>query len=326
MKGTYEIRIENRRMQYKFRIKRNITVIRGDSATGKTTLVDMLQEYNDNGPESGIILQCDRDCIVLSGRFWKQDLAQISNSIVFIDEGNRFVVSEEFARLIQGTDNYYVLITRERIENIPYSVKEIYGIRTSGKFGTLQKAYHEMYRIYPDTAILPERQPDQVITEDSNSGYQFFQSICENININCVSANGKSNIFSYLARHHSESMLVIADGAAFGPEIGKIAELLKYHKNIYVYLPESFEWMLLSSGIFEQKRLKEILANPADFIECHDYFSWEQYFTSLLITYSQHTIWAYAKKRLNPLYLHEGNRNRILAVSPFISHWLKGDD
>lgn len=44
MRGTYEIRVENRRMQYKFTVRRNITVIRGDSATGKTTLVLSVSE------------------------------------------------------------------------------------------------------------------------------------------------------------------------------------------------------------------------------------------------------------------------------------------
>lgn len=33
--------------------------------------------------------------------------------IVFIDEGNHFVMSDEFAATIQNTDNYYVIVTRE---------------------------------------------------------------------------------------------------------------------------------------------------------------------------------------------------------------------
>lgn len=326
MQGTYEIRVENRRMQYKFTVQRNITVIRGDSATGKTTLVDMIREYYDNGSESGINLQCQKDCIVLSGRNWKEELAKISNCIVFIDEGNRFVVSEEFARMIRKTDNYYVIVTRERMENIPYSVEEIYGIRTSGKFGTLQQSYHELYRIYPNEAIRSLEKPDTVITEDSNSGFQFFQDFCKSTGIQCISAKGKSNIFSYLLSHSTDTILVIADGAAFGPEIGRIAELWKYDKNIYLYLPESFEWMVLASGILGQKELHVFLNNPANHIECERFFSWEQYFTDLLMSHTKGTIWAYMKRKLNPIYLHEGNRRRILSVSEPLLHWLQGDE
>jgi len=54
---------------------------------------------------------------------------------LFIDEGNRFVHSKEFAKAIQKTDNYYVIVTREGVESLPHSVEEIYGRRESGKDG-----------------------------------------------------------------------------------------------------------------------------------------------------------------------------------------------
>lgn len=44
MRGKYRIIIENRKMKYDFEIKRNLTIIKGDSATGKTTLVDMVRQ------------------------------------------------------------------------------------------------------------------------------------------------------------------------------------------------------------------------------------------------------------------------------------------
>lgn len=45
MKGKYRIIVTAKRLRYDFEIRRNLTIIRGDSATGKTTLVDMIQEY-----------------------------------------------------------------------------------------------------------------------------------------------------------------------------------------------------------------------------------------------------------------------------------------
>ena len=65
MKGTYNIVVQSRRMQYKFTIRRNITVISGDSATGKTTLIELIQEYNNNGQDSGVSISCERECIVM---------------------------------------------------------------------------------------------------------------------------------------------------------------------------------------------------------------------------------------------------------------------
>lgn len=42
MKGKYSVFVQNNRLRYEFTISRNITIIRGDSATGKTTLLDLL--------------------------------------------------------------------------------------------------------------------------------------------------------------------------------------------------------------------------------------------------------------------------------------------
>lgn len=49
MRGSHRIIVQNKRLRYDFEVKRNITVIRGDSATGKTALVDMIREYSENG-------------------------------------------------------------------------------------------------------------------------------------------------------------------------------------------------------------------------------------------------------------------------------------
>ena len=54
MKGKYEVVVKSRRVQYKFSVIRNITILRGDSATGKTTLIDMIAAYQENGEASGV--------------------------------------------------------------------------------------------------------------------------------------------------------------------------------------------------------------------------------------------------------------------------------
>lgn len=115
-------------------------------------------------------------------------------SIVFIDEGNAFIFSDEFSEAIQKTDNYYVIVSREGLPNLPYSGTEIYGIRMSGRYGGLKQCYNEFYRIYRRS--LPEEKvtPDAVITEDSNAGYQFFNSVCKETGISCKAAGGKSKL------------------------------------------------------------------------------------------------------------------------------------
>ena len=58
MTGSFQITVSNETVKYEFVIRRNITIIRGDSATGKTTLVEMIREYYESGENSGIQLNC----------------------------------------------------------------------------------------------------------------------------------------------------------------------------------------------------------------------------------------------------------------------------
>lgn len=314
MKGRYRIVVQNKKIKYDFEIKRNITVIRGDSATGKTALVDMIREYYENGEDSGIELNCEKNCVVLEGKNWLAQLGLLENCIVFIDEGNRFVASKEFASAIQKTNNYYVIVTRERLAALPYSVNEIYGIRNSGKYGNLKQTYNEMYHIYNMNNMVNDVKPEIVITEDSNAGYQFFDDICKKNALLCESAGGKSNIFRQLAKNKEKSILVIADGAAFGPEMEKVMKLSNIQGNITLYLPESFEWIILNASIINDSEITQILSDPSEYIDGQEYFSWERYFTQLLIDKTNNTYLKYSKNLLNPSYLQEGIEKKILAV------------
>ncbi|MCR1842913.1 translation initiation factor 2 [Murimonas intestini] len=312
MTGKYRIIIQNKRIRYDFEIKRNITIIRGDSATGKTVLVDMVREYYENGVESGIKLQCNKSCVVLEGRNWKMQLASIKNSIVFIDEVSGFVSSKDFASELQKTDNYYVIVTRESLSTLPYSVNEIYGIRNSGKYGSLKQTYNELYQLYGKGNFLNEVRPDTVLTEDANSGYQFFYTICKKRRLECISAKGKSNIFSYLTKHNVGKILVIADGAAFGAEMEKVIKLMEIREDIVLYLPESFEWLILKSGVIHDSELPAFLDAPYDYAESSKYLSWERYFTELIVKKTQGTYLRYSKHILNEVYVHIEIADRIL--------------
>lgn len=314
MKGTHRVIVQNKRIRYDFEIKRNITVIRGDSATGKTALVDMIREYFENGNASAIDLTCDKECTVLEGRTWAGQLSMMRDCIVFIDEGNDFVMSKEFADTIQNTDNYYVIVSREGIPTLPYSVEEIYGIRDSGKYGTLKRTYNEFYHLYPMTDYRESVKPEKVITEDSNSGFQFFQEICEKEQITCISAQGKSNIFAVAVKYPDDKVLVVADGAAFGSEMDKLMQLIKGYPKITLYMPESFEWVILKSGIVEDGSILKMLEHPEEYIESKEYFSWERYFTAQLIQHTQNSYLKYTKRQLNPVYLQEKVSDKILAV------------
>ena len=311
MKGKHKIVVKNNRLQYEFVIKRNITIIQGNSATGKTTLINMLRQAENLGESSGIDVISDVPCKILEGSNWKIILENSVGNIFFTDEENSFVNTEEFASVVKESDNYFVLITRENLYNLPYSVDEIYGLHESGKYNDTRKVYQQMYHIYSIEEKFPI-EPKKIIVEDSNSGYEFFKSISTEKNIACLSAGGKSNIFSLLKKQSSEEICVIADGAAIGPEMNRLYKETLKKKNIHLYLPESFEWLILSSGLISDKDIKIMLEEPENYIDSAEYFSWERFFTKLLMERTEETYLKYSKSKLNSNYLHEKNKEKIV--------------
>lgn len=144
MRGSYEIKVSRRRgTKYGFTVRRNITIIRGDSGSGKTTLYEMVADHMRYGEQSGVTIQCDRPCIALVDTDWKTQLSGITSSIVFIDEGLKDLLSHDFAAAVRGSSNYFVIITRADLPALPYSVNEIYRVKTSGKFHSLEPLYQE---------------------------------------------------------------------------------------------------------------------------------------------------------------------------------------
>lgn len=314
MKGKYRIVVQNNKLRYELNIRRNITIIRGNSATGKTQLIHLLEQAASLGEGSGVEVFCERPCRTLGGKDWNLILPNIHEQIIFLDEENKFVKSEEFAAAVKASDNYFVIITREDLPNLPYSVDEIYGIHTSGKYHDLKRTYNELYHIYSAKDFTAKETPEAVVVEDSNSGYTFFRTICEERGLFCISAGGKSNIKATVSKLDKDSMLVIADGAAIGAEMNELYQLMCHKPTVKCYLPESFEWIILKSGIIDGKNIQDILKHPEDFIESQKYFSWERFFTALLIEYTQDSYLKYNKRKLNEAYLYEKIKQEILDV------------
>ena len=311
MKGKYKVIVRNNKLHYEFEIKRNITIIQGDSATGKTTLINMLRQAENLGESSGVDVLSNVPCRILEGVSWKLILQNTVGTIFFIDEENAFINTEEFAAEVRGSDNYFVLITRENLYNLPYSVEEIYGLYASGRYQNTKKIYQQMYRIYSDIQELPIK-PELFIVEDSNSGYEFFKAISDEKNLECESAGGKSNIFSKIKNVKNREVCVIADGAAIGPEMNGLYEISHKKNNIHLYLPESFEWIVLKSGLIDDREIRKILETPELFIDSKKYFSWERFFTNLLIEKTKNSYLQYRKSAINKTYLHSKNKEKIL--------------
>ena len=85
MVGKYEIEIYNNRVHFQLEIKRNITIIQGNSGTGKTTLIGLVADYERLGAGSGITLKCERPCSVLPVGDWVHYIKNTHRNIIFLD-------------------------------------------------------------------------------------------------------------------------------------------------------------------------------------------------------------------------------------------------
>lgn len=314
MKGKVSVRIRNNKNEYDFTLERNITVLSGNSGSGKTTLYRMVSDYSRAGRASGVRAQItdDHKITVLEGNFWMDDLEKIRDSIILVDEDSHFLRSEDFARAIRGTSNYYLLITRNYLYQLPYSVNEIYEIKGRKK-KHFERIWMDQDRMYhePWLSLLPFH-PELMIVEDSNAGFEFFYHLCHQAGITCISAHGKSKILRLVKENKGRKITVVADGAAFGAEIEELAEEQKNSNGMLaLYLPESFEWLVIKSGVVGNYDFPE-MEHPEDYVDSVKYFSWERYFTALLTTLSGAEEYKrYRKEKLSPFYLRDSSVKKI---------------
>lgn len=147
MKGEYKLIVSNNKIKYNLSFKRGITIIKGESATGKTELMRLIQMYQRNGASSGVKVDCDVPCQAI----WRSLEDAISvirsakNEILFFDETDRFVLTQEFASVVKGCDCYIVIINRETLDNLAYSVREIKKLVCRKGTVTYENNLEEMY-------------------------------------------------------------------------------------------------------------------------------------------------------------------------------------
>ena len=309
MRGSYWFKAKSKKVLFEFSIQRNITVIKGDSATGKTTLLHILYEYLRMGRQSGYSVSTNAEYYVYLrdevGRDWKDALYHLKNTIIFIEENNEFVFTKEFAAFVKESGNYFVLVTRAPLKMLPYSIHEIYEIITDGKRTDVKESYHEFREIYSNYPVLENNKIQNVVTEDSNSGYQFWGHVFKDSRM--ISSNGNGNLIKQVKELKTGDTLVIADGAAFGSLMESCLNAFRVQssRRISLWLPESFEYLILKSNILKSEKLMEIMENIPEYVECEKYESWENFFTELLVTMTADGVEKYSKSTLNVYYLQD---------------------
>lgn len=320
MKGSYHFRVKSRKILFDFTIRRNITILKGDSATGKTTLLHMMYEYLRVGKESGYSVLAQTDYYVYLrkevGRSWQDILYPLTDTVIFIEENNNFIFSQKFAEFVKNSGNYFVLVNRSPLKMLPYSIHEIYEITTDKKRGDVRESYHQFRELYSNYPIAENNRMDLIVTEDSQAGHQFYSKAFSGHMI--MGAGGNSRVLDKLQETEIKDTLVIVDGAAFGAMIEDCLEFCstRSERRITVWMPESFEYLILRSGVVSSGELEEILASVPDYVEAKEHESWEQYFTQLLIRLTKDKAYRYSKGNLHEYYMQDRNIQKMLEIFP----------
>lgn len=290
------LEIKGKRINYLLEIQDRITIIRGDSATGKTTMAKIISQQL-RGINNGFEINTDFNLKeVLKNNIEYPDLDP--NSLYLLDEGS-LETSNQFANFVNKSRSHFIIISRDRMPNIIYSFESIYEFYNDNGIIKLKHKYNDLNNQYVNKLKL-----NKLITEDSNSGYQFYNKFK---NINVVSSKSNSKLSRMI--ENEDDIIVVFNSIAIGPYIENMYNISR-NKNIYFLFPKSFEWLLLNSGIFRKSDIEDS-KNYIGVI----YITEEEYYTKLLIEVSSrfnNEYIRYKKHKLSDWYLEDDRFNKVI--------------
>lgn len=244
-----EVHLKTRRCEYEFIITQKYNLLIGDSGTGKTELVNIVETYDlDNSA-----VQCSGYRFLKTDRRLSiDDLYNFSDYIIFLDESSPLLHRKDAATILENSKNYFIIISRDVTLGFKsISVDCVYRMKTSGQYHTFEKAYtipSEVFRV------------NHIVCEDSKSGMQFLQNVFDDTDVTITYAKasdidktgGKSKIKEYLHQFPTGSKLCLTfDKSAIGFEYPGILNSIKINKLKVCFIDwDSFESYILNSDVF----------------------------------------------------------------------------
>lgn len=258
-----DIRLSDRYVDYKFTIWDKFTLLRGDTATGKTTLYHMFELYNQNplnikcaGYKNLRILP-----ILDTHEEYENVLINRDKQVFIVDEGHPFLHTYGYEQILKASGNYFIIISRRHaFENLPIHLRSVVQLVSSGKYHTFKQLYEIPKQIEKFTSC---------ICEDSKTGNKFISQF-----LPCVSTStGKDNIANAM-KDSSESLLLVYDVAGIGATYADIYTAERQREQPVTHLAwDSFESYIIDSTLYKKA--------PRPDYDCK-YASYESYSTEVL--------------------------------------------
>ena len=105
MKGKHIISITSRKATYHLELERKISLLKGNSGTGKSSLIRLISEYLEYGKQSGLKLSTDSNVsltVMTNSADWSEILSSAHDTVLFIDEDVRYLYDEFSAGTVEG--------------------------------------------------------------------------------------------------------------------------------------------------------------------------------------------------------------------------------
>lgn len=301
------LHVQDKSTIYNISLYGKYTVITGFSGIGKSHLITaMLAIFALDASEgrenfkSAILSSVNADVITNSFRpidsftveGWLKSFSSkyVSGSIICVDEDFRYLHTLSFQAAMVKFNALFVIICRDKLQYIPYGVQDIFELHLS-QDGI--NHYNQHIYDYRESRSLDFSNYEELCTEDSKSGYEFFKSFLNNV----TTSNGKTNIPRMI--QECQNVVFCVDGYGFGKEFLDTMDLLKkfeYNHNA-LWIIDSFESLILQSDWF---KLLNISVKPSILTD-----NLEQATTELLRTIlASHKIY-YSKSKLPDCFVKD---------------------
>lgn len=122
MTGVQHVKVSGAGTVYDLELKEKVTLIGGDSNSGRSLLCKLISEYEyakQIKQASSVVVKADFECDAVDEIKGIYDIDKVTNHIVFITE--KCVVYthwEELIKRVNISDNYFVIITRDPIGDV----------------------------------------------------------------------------------------------------------------------------------------------------------------------------------------------------------------
>lgn len=281
-----DFKLSDSLLSYDIHLSRRINFIRGDSGTGKTTMVDLLREASEvDNVDVDLELHGVSGVVILSEDSYASVIKDSRNKLVVLDDlgiANKGGFASLVKRYCIANDLWFLIISRYLNQGVDYMKSLSYSINSVYKLCNMNNVYS--LASYYDYGFCLNRQYDAVVTEDKGSRCNFFVNLfkCDVF----PSTSGKSTIVrdvEELRLKGYSNILVLMDTASFGCHMEEFDMYFSGYDDFNVSLIsfyECFEELLIHSPFADSPVVHSELEKLGEY--ANNFISWERYFEDLM--------------------------------------------